>query len=319
MSTSSTKQPTRQFGRALKLEVSNGKDEGIIISNLRVTFDIQKGNTKHPNKATITVFNLTESNRYKLASGTWDYVRLSVGYGLDNIVYRLIFEGDITRANDQRNGLDIQTVLECGDARKSYNDGFVNTTLAAGSTYDSVVDVCLASMPNVEEGYVCLDENKPAFLRARTLFGQTHSVLDQVAAANKATWSIQDNKLNIIPNDSVTDYDVVVLSESSGMIGAPRGTDKGLEVTCNLNPTLAIGGLVQVNSMFTQYNGQYKIDTIRFRGDNKPKGPWRADLTVLGGQFAKKVRRLKKPRKLSKIEYDYVTEPGIDHTVGGGS
>ncbi|QBZ70520.1 baseplate hub [Salmonella phage ZCSE2] len=315
MSSSSTKQPTRQFGRALKLEVSNGK-EGIIISNLRVTFDIQKGNAKHPNKATITVFNLTESNRYKLASGEWDYVRLSVGYGLTDVVYRQIFEGDITRTNDQRNGMDIQTVLECADALKSYTNGFMSATLTKGSTHDDLVDMCLASMPKVDEGFICLDNNIKPFMRARTMFGQTHQVLDQIAGANNATWSIQDNKLNIIPNNGYTDAEVIVLSVSSGMVGAPRGTDKGLEVTCNLNPTLSVGGLVQVNSMFTQYDGQYKIDTVRFRGDNKPKGPWLADLTLLGGDFAKKVRRLKKPRKKSEIQYDYVTEPGVNNTYG---
>lgn len=309
MSTLSTSQPTRQFGRALRLEVGNDS-EGIIIENLRVTFDIQKGNAKHPNKATITVFNLKESNRYKLATKVWDYVRLSVGYGLNNITYHRIFEGNISRVNDQRNGLDIQTVMECGDGRTAFTQSFVSSTMAKGATYDDVIDECLGQMEGIEEGYICVDKDTP-FTRARTLYGQASHILDSVAKANNATWSIQDNKLTIIPNDAVTDADAIILSASTGMVGAPKGTDKGLEVSANLNPEFAIGGFIQVDSMFTQYNGQYKIDTVRFRGDNHPKGPWLADLTLLGGEFAKKLRRTKKPKKPRKpVEYIYSTDVG---------
>lgn len=309
MSTLSTSQPTRQFGRALRLEVGNDS-EGILIENLRVTFDIQKGNAKHPNKATITIFNLKESNRYKLATKVWTYARLHVGYGLNNITYRLIFEGNITRVNDQRNGMDIQTVLECGDGRTAYTDSFISSTFAKGATYDDVIDECLGQMDGVEEGYICVDK-QTAFTRARTMYGQVTTVLDGVAKANNAVWSIQDGKLTIIPNDAVNDNDAVILSASSGMVGAPKGTDKGLEVSANLNPALAIGGLIQIDSMFTQYNGQYKIDTLRFRGDNHPKGPWLADLTLLGGEFAKKLRRTKKPKKKKKpVEYIYSTDVG---------
>lgn len=309
MSTSSTSQPTRQFGRALKLEIGNSS-EGILIESLRVTFDIQKGNVKHPNKATITIYNLTASNRYKLATKAWNYVRLYVGYGLNNVIYHHLFEGDITRVNDQRSGLDIQTVLECGDGREAYTSSFISTTMAKGVTYDDVIDECLAQLPGVEEGYISVDKTT-TFTRARTLYGQTTHILDNVAKANDATWSIQDKKLTIIPNDSVTDATAIVLSASSGMIGAPRGTDKGLEVSANLNPDFSIGGFVQIDSMFTQYNGQYKIDTLRFRGDNHPKGPWQAHLTLLGGKFAKKLRRTKKPKKPRKpVEYIYSTTVG---------
>lgn len=309
MSTLSTSQPTRQFGRALRLEVGNDS-EGILIENLRVTFDIQKGNVKHPNKATITIFNLKESNRYKLATKVWTYARLSVGYGLSNITYQLIFEGNITRVNDQRNGMDIQTVFECGDGREAFTNSFVSTTMAKGATYDDVIDECLGQMDGIQEGYISVDKDT-AFTRGRTLYGQVSNVLDGVAKANNAVWSIQDGKLTIIPNDAVNDSDAIILSASSGMIGAPKGTDKGLEVSANLNPTFSIGGLIQVDSMFTQYNGQYKIDTVRFRGDNHPKGPWAADLTLLGGEFAKKLRRTKKPKKPKKpVTYIYSTDVG---------
>lgn len=308
-STSSTRQTIQQFGRNCRLEVGNAT-EGIAIMNLRVTFDIRKANDKHPNKSTITVFNLNESHRHKLAEKDWNYCKLYVGYGLTDISLRLIYEGDITRVNDQRAGLDIQTVLECGDGRKAYNEGFLMTTLAKGYTWEDVIDECLYSMPGIEEGYIAIDATKQ-FPRGRTLMGQSHQVLDTVAKATNSDWSIQDSKLTFIPQQYATDVDAVLLSATSGMIDEPKGTDKGLQVTCNLNPAMSIGGLVVVESIFTQYNGQYKIDTVRFAGDTDPKGIWQAELALLGGEFAKKVRRRKKPRKTTTVEYDYITEPGV--------
>lgn len=293
-STSSTKQTINQFGRNCRLEVGNDK-EGIAIMNLRVTFDIRKSNDKHPNKSTIGIYNLNESHRHKLAEKDWNYCKLYVGYGLKDVSLKLIYEGDITRVNDQRSGMDILTVLECGDGRKAYNNGYVNKTLAKGYTWEDVIDECLSNMPGVQEGYIAIDQSK-AFPRARTLVGQSHQILDTVAKATNSDWSIQDGLLTFIPQGVATDVDIPLLSAKSGMIDEPKATDKGLQLTCNLNPLFSIGALVAVESIFTQYNGQYKIDTIRIAGDTDPKGTWISELAVIGGEFKKKERRKKKKK-----------------------
>lgn len=307
-STSSTNQTIQQFGRNCRLEIGN-TTEGVAIINLRVTFNIRKSSDKHPNKSTISVYNLNESSRHKLAEKTWNYCKLYVGYGLANPSLKLIYEGDITRVNDTRSGMDILTTLECGDGRNAYNNGYVNKTLAKGYTWEDVLDECLSAMPGVQEGFISFPTTKQ-FPRARTLTGQAHQILDSVAKATNSDWSIQSGLLTFLPKNGVTDYDIPLISATSGMINEPKATDKGLQVSCNLNPVFAIGGAVAVSSIFTQYNGQYKIDTIDIRGDTDPKGQWVSELAILGGNFGKVVRRKKKKKVPAYVEPKTTTQVG---------
>jgi hypothetical protein len=78
------------------------------------------------------------------------------------------------------------------------------------------------------------------------------------------------------------------------MINGPRVTDNGLEVSSLLRPEFVVNGLVRIDSIFDEYDGDYKIVAIEDDGDTHGD-QWGSRLTCVNGKFkaAKKMKEKK--------------------------
>ena len=94
-------------------------------------------------------------------------------------------------------------------------------------------------MPKVQTGAIDIP-NQRKLPRGRVLNGNSRDILTKIARNNKADWSIQDGALIFLPKDKVLNDDAVLISQDTGMINAPEQTDEELELTCLLNPALAV-------------------------------------------------------------------------------
>ncbi|EBL3323370.1 hypothetical protein D4T62_10515 [Salmonella enterica subsp. enterica] len=280
----------RQFQRFYILQIGNEK-ESIQITNLRVTFSIRHTHDKTPNRARISVYNLNPTHRNLITARQYTKIALSVGYGSQDAC-RLLYSGQITKPITERDGVDFITVMECDDGATDYRGAFMNVTLAAGSTHSDVVNQCIKSMSNVEPGVVGIDSDV-TLTRGRTCYGKTYRFLSQVADHHSAEWSVQNGQLLMLQADYCLPGDAVVLSESSGMINSPRVTNGGLEVSCLLNPSIQVGGLIRVDSIVNDYDGDYKVTSVRSEGDSHGDA-WNSDLTVVNGKFKKSAKMKKK-------------------------
>ena len=90
----------------------------------------------------------------------------------------------------------------------------------------------------------------------------------------------------MLPAGKVLPGESALLSQETGMIGAPEATDNGLELACLLNPALRVGGMVTVRSILDWFDGDYKIVNMRSSGDILG-GDWTTKLVVVGGRFQK--------------------------------
>lgn len=273
----------RQFGRRYRLEIGDtGEDgEGITTENLRVAFDIKKTIDSKPNAGVIRVWNMNRNHINQALSGVFKNLRLSVGYN----ELRLIYVADIIKANVKRSDLDWVTEFECADGGVDYQKAYAALTLAAGSTDQSAVAKLVGQFTEAEVGVIDLP-NKRALPRGKVMLGNNRDILNQICRNNQADWSIQDNELIILTSDKVLAEEAVLLSQDTGLIGSPEATDKGLDLTCLLNPSLKVGGLVRVQSISSFYDGDYKIVNIDYSGDAL-SGDWRCKLSVVRGEFQK--------------------------------
>lgn len=279
----------RQFGRHYVLQVGN-ESESIQISNLRVKFSIQHSHDKKPNHAKISVINLNPTHRNLITNRQYNKIALSVGYGsVDDC--RLIYAGQISKPHNERRGLDFYTVMECDDGATAYRTAFMNVTLAAGSTHSDVLNQCIETMGDVQPGVVGVDGDV-TLSRGRTCYGMTRHILSQVAGHHNADWSIQNGSLMMLTTEYCLPDDAVVLSQSSGMIGSPQVTDNGIEVSCLLNPALQVGGLIRIDSILDEYDGDYKIVALDISGDTH-SNEWTCKVTAVNGKF-KKAKKIKK-------------------------
>lgn len=270
----------RQFGRQLRLEIGNATS-GIAISNLRVAFEFQKSIDAKPNPGRIRVWNLNRDHMHQILTGQYDRARLAVGYS----ELRTIFAGDIIKPRVKREGLDFIIDLECGDGDIDYQTARVATTLKAGATDTQIVAELAKTMTRTSKGAIDVPVTR-ALPRGKVLVGNTRDVLSRVATNNGADWSVQDGELIMLPAGKALPGESVLMSQETGMIGAPEATDNGLELACLLNPALRVGGVVTVRSILDYFDGDYKIVNLRSSGDILG-GDWTSKLVVVGGKFEK--------------------------------
>ncbi|OWO79300.1 hypothetical protein B5C26_21220 [Photorhabdus luminescens] len=270
----------KQFGRQLKLNIGN-KKESIEITNLRVAFEVSKTITSEPNPATIRVYNLNQSHRNLITSKVYNRVSLAVGY--DEL--RVIYTGDIIEAKTLRDDLDFIIELTCGDGYEAYTGALVNKTLKAGATDTDILSETTKSM---KVGNSVIDLPKDRQLpRGKVLTGNARDIMHKIARNNGADWSVQDGNMVVLPKNKVlADNEGFVLSQETGMIGSPEKTDDGLQITCLCNPALRIGGLIRIQSIIPEYNGDYKITELEHSGDFM-SDDWNTLITCTGGKYQK--------------------------------
>jgi hypothetical protein len=272
----------RQFGRVLELKIGNRK-ESIVINNLRVAFSIKKTLTSEPNTAEISVYNLNDSNRNLITSKQYHFLELSVCYKED--VLRLIFCGDILTVENKITGQDIITTMRCGDGHRAYTEKTIIKTMQKGQKDSDFLNEAASSF-GVQKGNIDLPNDR-VLPRGKVLMCDTREAMHKIAINNNADWSIQDDQLVVIPkNKAFANNEGWVISRNTGMIGSPKKTNDGLEITTLCNPHYRIGSLVRVESKLTEYNGDYKVKSIEHNGDLYGTN-WHSKLVCTGGKFEK--------------------------------
>ncbi|KGP42277.1 phage protein [Morganella morganii] len=272
----------KQFGRLINLRIGNEK-ESIEITNLRISFSVEKTLTSEPNPAVIRIWNLNGSNRNLITSKIYNRLSLSVAYREDEL--RMIYKGDITDVVTLRDGADFITEMTCGDGHSAYTKAKVNKTLKAGSTDKDIMNEAAKSM-GTEKGVVSLPKDR-ALPRGKVITGNARDVMHKVGRNNNADWSIQDGQVTVLPKDKVvSDNEGFVVSQTTGMINSPEKTDNGLQITMLCNAALRIGGLVRVESIIPEYNGDYKITELEHAGDFMGDD-WYTKITCVGGKYQK--------------------------------
>jgi hypothetical protein len=235
---------TRQWMRQASLVVGT-KGQGIEIGTLRITFKVEKTIRPTPNQASILVYNLSPDQEAKVKNEYTD-VMLQVGY---QGATRMVFGGNIKRAFTYKEETDWITEIQGADGDKDYTRATLNKTLAAGYTDADIVKAAIdayGQTGGTAAGTVTT--STVAHSRGRVLTGPVTQLMHRVAENALGHWSIQDGKLYLVKADSVLPDDAIVVNETTGMIGAPEISDKGIIVKCQLNPQIRINGALKLDN-----------------------------------------------------------------------
>lgn len=271
----------QQFGRAIQLVIGSSTESIVIDGGLTISFDLTKTITSEPNEATISIVNLNQSTRNLITDKKYNRILLNAGYGDD---MRTLFVGYIDEVENRKESTDITTTMTCSDGSKDYREARTAVTVKKGQSDKEIVKEVLKDMPNTETG---IQEYKKAtkLPRGKTLVGNSRDILKTVAKNQDANWSIQDNKLLILPKTSaLANNEGFLIQEGTGMLGSPQKTSDGLEVRCLLNNVMRVGQLCRVESRIKEMSGDFKIVKIQMKGSNKGQD-FTNVLTLQNGQF----------------------------------
>jgi len=242
--------------------------------DLRIVFSIEKTLESKENDSTIEIYNVNEDS-YKMLQKIDDtyLIQLSVGYGDES--KNSIFIGNIENSfytRDKANwtltikGKDGQEIIQNSLINKSYREGF-----DIKSVLTDMLDSTNVSTKGVfKEAKKWILENLTSAKRTQnglTISGRLIDEVNKLLAEVGASMSIQDNKAQIIYDDSNSKNDIILLSPSSGLIGSPvnKGKEEGIEFKCLLIPLIKPGVLVKIESK--SINDYFRVDKVNFKGD----------------------------------------------------
>jgi hypothetical protein len=283
------------FDRVYYLIVGKkGESKGVKISGLKITFDIKKTAKKNPNSGKITVWNLAPTTRANFDQPN-TRVALYAGYG-DDIGPVLIFQGNVTHVDIERDGADIKTNFELGDGHQEIRDSAVSVGYAEGVTSKQIIqdtaknmDLPLSMPDDVPER-----EWKNGF----SFYGSSRDLMDKATGASGSEWSIQNGTMQVIEHRGVTSRQGIIISSRSGMVKSPvrvrqakvqkagdktevipeGESDEGWKVTTLLMPSINPGDRVILESLTA--NGVFRVQDIQHKGDSHG-GDWQSDMTLI--------------------------------------
>lgn len=267
----------RLYNRKCSLSIykpSGYFDDGnnaIRISDLRVTFRVEKSLQKEPNTAEIEVYNLNQGSR-ALTQTKPIAVRLEAGYDGNT---ELLFVGDVNWASSKLGATDWVTRLQCGDGSRAFNFARINKSYRAGTpAVDVLKDVAGSMGLKVPTSAGEAVEFAKQFVSGKTSFGSSSLELDRIVKNAGRSWSVQNGKLQIVKDGVPIGRTQYTISEDTGMIGspeygAPRNAKETPTITVRmlLHPGLAPGGLARIKSR--EVSGDFRIEKVSHSGDSQ--------------------------------------------------
>lgn len=206
------------FSRQAELEVGQAGAKGILIKDLRFSFNIEKTSSETLNNSTLKIYNLSPSSR-KLVETPNNLVILRAGYELD-IGAITIFTGNIRRALTVREGVDWVTELELDDGLLAYRDSKVSLSFAPGVGAVKVLSN-VAGKFNMPVKALPSDIINKTYPAGYSFVGRVREAMTKICEYLDLEWSIQNQEIQILKKGGSVKNQVIVLSPESGLIGSP--------------------------------------------------------------------------------------------------
>lgn len=251
----------QQYLRKYKITVTDSKEKGWDVSELRCTFFIEKIFEQTPNNSIIEIYNLNpqteaeilkEGSRVIVEAGYEGYLETKNEEGqivMTPAQYGKIYDGIIIQMiRTKENNLDYKLTLVCNDGDQFISENLTLLSLAPNSTPRQIVNALTTkSLVKIETSQITEELNEKEYPRGQVFFGEPKQFLRRIAQDHNAVFGVEDGKLYLAKSTDVPPGSVVELTPETGLIGWPEQTIKGVEFKCLLNPKIQLRTVVKLN------------------------------------------------------------------------
>ncbi len=265
----------RLFKRAVAITIARPQSyfiqapNAVVVTNLRVVFNIEKTLGKDPNTCEVKIYNLAERTRGEVQAKPL-HVRVDAGY--DGQVERL-FAGDLRFAQSKRLPVDWETCLQVADGDRAHRFARVSRSYKAGVDVKAAIGEVAKSMGlKVPKSVAEARELAAQFTTGLSLHGPSQAELEKLLKPHGFSHSIQDGRLQILKGDAAHPGQAIVISQDSGMVGSPafgapekKSGKRLLTVKTLLKPAVFPGGLIKVESL--EISGVFRCERVVHSGD----------------------------------------------------
>lgn len=267
-----------------------GRESALNITDLRVTFDVQKTATKKNNRCTVAIWNMSPDQR-NLVATTDGFLVLKAGYGQD-VGLEVVYIGDIAYVENQREAPDFATLIECSDGMKAVRETRFHVSYKAGSSAKQILRDLIAEFPiaakRAQLNAAVARVSDKQFANGFAAGGSAVDVLTKITDTLALEWSIQNNELKVIQLGKPDGTAAVVLRPGSGLIGSPerRRAKKdevafsGWTVRSLLRPKIEPGGSVFIQCADIPNGATFRVEEVQHLGDTHGDETWETRVEV---------------------------------------
>jgi hypothetical protein len=302
-----------QFIRKWKLTLGgiHGSSERVLTTSdkpggvdLRMHFIIKQMDGLSPNTAEITVYNLKDETAMDVIK-EFDKVILQAGYISGH--FGVIFSGTIAQyKKGKESPTDTYLTIYSYDGDNFANHGSINKQVPEGTTPAQLHDVyrenAKSQDPTITDGQVTDKGLSTApFLRPKTIIGLGSDHVRTFDKSFSTSTSVQNGEMQRTGQREYLPSEIVILNAKTGLIGMPESTNTGIALTCLLNPSLRVRGLIQlddkdINQFYVPGGGTASPET----GFTSRVGPYKKDPDY----FAPTVRKRDGIYQIAAIDYE---------------
>lgn len=235
----------------------------IVISGLHISFRLVKTLSSAPSEGWVKIKNLNKSTESFIQKEA-NRILIRAGYeGVSGI----IFGGDLRDVETGREDLNHVTTITIGSGVQKLSESFFQRSYAGTIQIQTIItdalEFCgltpfnLSAIPNVT-------------LEDVSWNGRTFDLIDEITSIAGIDW-FEDNEKAYFhkPGEAVETIPIQV-NEQTGMVGVPKITDTGIQVSTLLNPAVALGGLIELESIEKpETTGKWKVTKLTVDGDNR--------------------------------------------------
>ena len=226
-----------------------------------IEFEIERTAGRSPNKATARIYNLSDQSRQWLEQSD-QQLQILAG---ERIPGQLFF-GDIARRGVTTKIQNENTIheIKAADGRRRWRDSIFSKAYPPNIARSTILrDVLAAS--GLPSGYIA--ELPPRqYPNGYAITEWVRDVLDDLLIPD-AEWSIQDGAIQITLIGQKLPGNTVVIKASTGMIGSPERTDKGINVKTILTREIIPSKGVRVESRV--FTGDLRVTKVNHRGNSE--------------------------------------------------
>lgn len=241
-----------QYLRKSSLIVGDDDGNALDLSALRFRFVIKRGDIQTPNTADIRVYNVSDqtADRIRQMLPRPEFSRVLIQGGYDGN-FGILFHGQIKQVRRGRESqTDTYIDITAADGDSAYNFAVSTFSLAAGDTAPKTqIDHILKGMAeySIGKGY-SPDLPANSLPRGKAFYGMSRDEMRKIARNLGVSWSIQDGKLQMVPETAYMEGEIPVITSATGMVGLPEQTQNGIKVRVLLNPNIKIGQAIKLDN-----------------------------------------------------------------------
>lgn len=235
----------RTPSRVVAVDVGPPGASGVRVQGLRIAFNVKRSSSSTVDPASVRLWNPSDGT-IGAVRRPGNVTRLFAGYeSAGQIAYGTLVR-DTFRVN--RDGVDTIAEWQIQEVAQESRNIAISESFRGPIRASVLIDRFL-SLTAWARGSVRLPVDVE-FSTGYAIAGRLYDALDDITRSCGATWVVEGGVLSVWPAGEDRRRTGTLITPDSGMVGSPRETEDGIEVTTLLDPGASPGDIVRVRSRY---------------------------------------------------------------------